>query len=84
MLPLALRSPNRPLHLPAFESNPLCVSLARALQLIRLVVEGRRPTLPSDGSVPAGVAMLIQRCWAQDPRARPSFLDCVAELERLA
>ena len=53
--------------------------------------EGERPALPADAAalpggtfpgLPAYVA-LLQRCWAQEPQARPSFDDIVAQLRAL-
>ncbi len=44
------------------------------------VLEGKRPPIPA--SVPADICDLIQSCWAEDPRARPSFSDIVVVLER--
>ncbi len=46
----------------------------------RIVLEGKRPPIPA--SVAADISDLIQACWAEDPRARPSFGDIVLVLER--
>lgn len=40
-------------------------------KLVRMISEGRRPEVPS--YVPDLYKDLICRCWAQDPRDRPSF-----------
>lgn len=46
-----------------------------------MVVAGSRPT-PLDG-IDGGIVEIMERCWQQDPAARPSFLeveDCFANL----
>lgn len=51
------------------------------------VCGGTRPPLPEDSLVaqehPAYVD-LMQRCWSQDPEARPSFEEVVRQLEAMA
>ncbi len=43
--------------------------------ILREVLAGKRPHLPSDRRVmPPDVAELICQCWAQDARARPTFV----------
>jgi len=42
--------------------------------------EARRPTMPS--SVPSPVLELLQSCWQQDARMRPSFAEVNAALDR--
>jgi serine/threonine protein kinase len=39
------------------------------------VVEGERPAIPT--TTPRGFAELIERCWHQDPKQRPTFDDIV-------
>ncbi|KAM9384645.1 receptor-interacting serine/threonine-protein kinase 4 [Pholidichthys leucotaenia] len=57
------------------------------LQVMVKVVKGVRPDL---GAVPrnrpsacAGFLSLMQRCWAADPQARPSFQEITSEAEEL-
>ena len=44
-------------------------------------VHGKRPPIP-DAS-PTWFAEVIERCWQQDPSARPTFLELVDQLDRL-
>jgi hypothetical protein len=46
-----------------------------------LVLDGVRAELPAE--MTEDVKILIRRCWAEDPVARPSFSDILAELERI-
>ena len=49
-------------------------------ELIKNVVElGKRPELKSD--IPLCYRQLIQKCWSQDPRQRPTFNEIVEELK---
>ncbi|CAF98557.1 unnamed protein product [Tetraodon nigroviridis] len=57
------------------------------LQIMVKVVKGVRPDL---GSIPrcrppvcSGFLSLMQRCWATDPNARPSFQEITSEAEEL-
>ena len=59
-------------------------------QLVGFVTRGGRPPIPALGAVPLGspdaasyqaYVSLMQRCWAQDPVARPGFSTVVAELK---
>lgn len=63
--------------------------LNAVLQVSATVVEGGRPAIPSPEAVPGGASspkglptflQLIERCWAQNPQDRPSFVDIVGEL----
>ena len=61
-------------------------------QIGKDVRAGRRPLLPADpGALPGGTfprlpayLELMQRCWAQRPEDRPSFVEVVAVLRELA
>jgi len=46
--------------------------------------KGLRPELGPDAGVPPTVAALLVRCWAEDAAARPSFLEIVRTLHRVA
>ena len=50
-------------------------------QIVGAVTGGRRPALPADTD--ARLRALIERCWAQDPAARPSAAVLVGELAQL-
>jgi len=58
------------------------------LSMMRLMVgvanKGLRPDLGPDAGVPPTVAALLVRCWAEDAAARPSFLEIVRALHRVA
>ena len=43
------------------------------------VMNRKRPIL--DKNTPENLAMMIQRCWAQDPRERPSFAEIIAQFK---
>lgn len=60
------------------------MEISSVAQLIRKVVDGVRPTMPTDGRVAPAVAVLINRCLHGDPTARPGFLEIVDQLEALA
>jgi serine/threonine protein kinase len=47
--------------------------------LLRAIDDGRRPHV--DPAWPADYVSLMQRCWARDPRQRPTFKDILAELK---
>lgn len=53
------------------------------LQLIRLVKkEARRPDWPHDvSSLPHGFVDMVEKCWSQDPRLRPTAEDVSAMLD---
>ena len=56
--------------------------------LMKRITEGMRPEMPGGSRgdtppIPAGVAELVQRCWAQDPEERPSFAAISKELARI-
>ena len=65
-----------------YDNHPTCVDKS-IHQIKQLVVQGLRPVLPPDGSWPAGVAELVQRCWSEEPRDRPSFSDIMLALENM-
>ena len=50
-------------------------------QVVAAVGAGRRPLVPQ--GVDGGVRALVERCWAQDPAARPTAAALVAELAEL-
>lgn len=41
--------------------------------IVNLVLAGQRPS-PLDG-IDEGIVAIVQRCWKQDPQARPTFLE---------
>lgn len=45
------------------------------------VLSGIRPPVPT--SQPRAVTALMERCWAADPMARPSFKECVEKLKQV-
>ena len=45
------------------------------------VLKGERPNLPDH--CPPSLKELIERCWAQEPKERPSFADICSELKYL-
>ena len=45
------------------------------------IANGERPSLPP--GMPASLAKIVADCWAQDPGARPSMVDAVADLGAL-
>ena len=53
--------------------------------MMSVVLKKERPPLPemSDGGGSAVLVPLIERCWAHEPRERPSFAELV-ELDELA
>lgn len=48
-------------------------------QIIPLVVDGRRPSIPVE--IPQGVADVIEDCWAEEPQDRPNFAHVVEQLK---
>lgn len=82
--------PNPPLILPTIPTHP-CTHPPH-LQIARQVMDGGRPPIPPPDQLPGGgggafaaeglsrYVSLLQACWAQDPAARPSFADILAEL----
>lgn len=48
----------------------------------RVVVSKRRPEMPQ--YVPQRYASLAERCWAHDPKARPTFETVLSELRDMA
>lgn len=45
-----------------------------------VTIAARRPPLPPQ--TPRWLSLLIDRCWAADPRARPPFSQILAELQK--
>ena len=51
---------------------------------IEVGMNGLRPELPSEEECPiTEMSALMQRAWAEDPHARPSFSEIVAEMESI-
>ena len=51
---------------------------------IEVGTKGLRPELPSEEECPiTEMSALMQRAWAEDPHARPSFSEIVAEMESI-
>lgn len=48
-------------------------------QIEKDVIDGKRPEIPPQ--CPAFIASLMQRCWAQEPNARPTMAEVLEELE---
>ena len=46
---------------------------------LREITRGKRPTMKDE--IPDCYQDLIQRCWCQDPKERPTFVDIVNELK---
>lgn len=46
----------------------------------KVAEKGLRPKIPSD--TPKGLKTLLESCWSQDPKARPSMYEVVARLEQ--
>ena len=42
------------------------------------IANGERPTLPP--GMPRRLAAVVEDCWAQDPAARPTMVDAIAEI----
>lgn len=53
-------------------------SSGRAQIIVLVAIKGQRP--PMDPATPESVRRLVSKCWAQDPRSRPSC----AEFMRMA
>lgn len=51
------------------------------MQVVRSVDRGERLTIPD--YCPADYAQLINDCWSSDPAKRPSFVDCLARMEKM-
>jgi hypothetical protein len=47
----------------------------------KVAVERARPKKPED--VHEGLWALMERCWAHDPAARPTFVEIQAEMAKL-
>jgi hypothetical protein len=45
---------------------------------------GARPTIPEGSALPEAAVALIKSCWHADPEKRPTFLQVLAELKKLA
>ncbi len=54
-----------------------------AYEVLRQVRDGKRPPIPESDATGLQ-ADLIQRCWAQDPAARPSFQHVLEYLKPLS
>ena len=50
--------------------------------LLQMVAQGKRPALPPDTD--PQLSSVINKCWAQDPDARPPFKQVVGFLKQLA
>ncbi|BFZ14689.1 hypothetical protein BsWGS_17728 [Bradybaena similaris] len=51
-------------------------------QILECLQASRRPTLPSD--CPKGLSEIVQKCWDQNPAARPGFKEVLKRLELLS
>lgn len=54
---------------------------ARAQIIVAVAINKERPQLPPDA--PPRMAALIQRCWAEEPGARPTVNELRDELEQM-
>jgi serine/threonine protein kinase len=55
--------------------------MSKAVYMERVALGGLRPSIPRD--VPKDLTMLIQQCWDQDPKRRPSCTVILAALDGL-
>ncbi len=51
------------------------IDRTRAQIILAVAIHGLRPTLPVGADVPPGLRLLMQACWREDPKARPSVLE---------
>ena len=51
------------------------------VQVLLSVFSGQKPALPAD--MPAQYRALLERCWANKPDARPTFVDIGGQLQRM-
>jgi serine/threonine-protein kinase len=49
--------------------------------IVAVAINGQRPRLPPD--FPPPLRAVVERCWQQDPRSRPSALDLVDAFDEL-
>jgi hypothetical protein len=56
------------------------------MQIMRACDRGERPPLSPDqrAAVPAAYVALMERCWAREPEARPSFREALQALVVMA
>lgn len=55
----------------------------RVFQILDIVLRGMRPHRPEVHGLTDDVWALIERCWAQDPKERPTIDKVVQELSRI-
>ena len=53
------------------------------IALKQAIVNGLRPTFPSDEKIPPKFEELIKKCWASNPKKRPPFEHIIKELEKI-
>lgn len=46
------------------------------------VLAGERPAIEDCRAMPVSYTEIMQRCWAQDPGARPTMMDVLRQLQR--
>ncbi|KAK8883118.1 hypothetical protein M9Y10_045766 [Tritrichomonas musculus] len=60
--------------------KPFC-EIKTPLQLMKAISTNIRPKLPSDSSIPDEFINMIEICWDQDPKKRPTFTQICEQLE---
>jgi len=61
-----------------YENDP---TIQNSWQFTNQVIQGHRPTVANEGTMPPEFIELMKKCWDGDPAVRPSFESIVAELE---
>ena len=62
--------------------RPPHAGLTQFAIIAQVMAQGLRPTIP--GTCPEGLARLIQECWDQDPRQRPSMTAALKRIRKMS